>query len=118
MGPMVPLKRSRSSDLGCRDRAPRPFSIVDAMPVEQEQTVPPAGMRTQIERVLDAMRPIIQQDGGDIELLSVTDSGEVRIRFMGACVGCPSRAMTLQSLIERNLQAYVPGFSSVTAVEA
>ena len=74
-------------------------------------------MKSQVEQVLDAMRPIIQQDGGDIELVSVSESGEVQIRFQGACIGCPSRAMTLQSLIERNLREYVPGFGSVTAVE-
>lgn len=74
-------------------------------------------MQTQVEKVLDAMRPVIQQDGGDIELVSVNQSGVVEIRFLGACVGCPSRAMTLQTLIDRNLKEYVPGFSSVMAVE-
>ncbi|MBG80115.1 MAG: hypothetical protein CMJ39_05320 [Phycisphaerae bacterium] len=72
-------------------------------------------MQTQVEQVLDAMRPVIQQDGGDIELVSVSAEGEVQIRFQGACVSCPSRALTLQTLIERNLKEYVPGFTSVVA---
>ena len=86
--------------------------------MNQEQTVAKSPIQSEVERVLDAMRPIIQEDGGDIELVSVDDEGHVKIRFQGACVGCPSRAMTLQSLIERNLQEYVPGFSSVTSEDA
>mgnify|MGYP001426375732 CR=1 FL=1 len=75
-------------------------------------------MKTQVEEVLDAMRPVIQQDGGDIELVSVDESGVVQIRFLGACIGCPSRSMTLQTLIDRNLRDYVPGFSAVNAVDS
>ena len=95
-----------------------PSDTVDIMPLDKEKTVSANPMTSQVERVLDAMRPIIQQDGGDIELVAVTDAGEVQIRFLGACIGCPSRSMTLQSLVERNLKEYVPGFTSVTAVEA
>ncbi|MBG83007.1 MAG: hypothetical protein CMJ40_00505 [Phycisphaerae bacterium] len=75
-------------------------------------------IKFEVEKVLDAMRPVIQQDGGDIELVSVDDAGVVEIRFLGACITCPSRSMTLQSLIDRNLRECVPGFSSVTAVES
>ena len=64
------------------------------------------------------MRPVIQEDGGDIELVSVGGDGTVEVRFLGACIDCPSRAMTLQSLVERNLKQYVPGFTSVTSQEA
>tara|TARA_Y100000589_G_scaffold125195_1_gene119352 strand:- start:361 stop:606 length:246 start_codon:yes stop_codon:yes gene_type:complete len=77
--------------------------------------IDPGNIQTQVEQVLDAMRPVIQQDGGDIELVSVSAEGEVQIRFQGACVSCPSRALTLQTLIERNLKEYVPGFTSVVA---
>ena len=86
--------------------------------MNQEPTVTKSPIHSEVERVLDAMRPIIQEDGGDIELVAVDDAGNVKIRFQGACITCPSRAMTLQSLIERNLKEYVPGFSSVTAEEA
>ncbi len=74
-------------------------------------------IRRQVEDVLAAMRPIIQQDGGDIELLSVSEDGEVQIKFLGACIGCPSRSLTLQSLIDQNLREYVPGFRTVTAAD-
>ena len=85
------------------------------MPLEPQSMIDPGNIQTQVEQVLDAMRPVIQQDGGDIELVSVSAEGEVQIRFQGACVSCPSRALTLQTLIERNLKEYVPGFTSVVA---
>jgi Fe-S cluster biogenesis protein NfuA len=74
-------------------------------------------LRSKVEQVIDLMRPSIQSDGGDIELVSVSDNGQVQIRFHGACIGCPSSNMTLQSGIERNLRAHVPGFHSVEAVD-
>lgn len=86
--------------------------------IKREDRMSEGSMKTEVQKVLDAMRPVIQEDGGDIELVSVNDSGVVEIRFLGACIGCPSRSMTLQSLIDRNLREYVPGFSSVTSVES
>lgn len=68
-------------------------------------------------RVINAMRPAVQNDGGDIELVEVTPSGVVKIRFHGACVGCPSSAMTLKMGIERNLKEYVPEVTAVQAVD-
>ena len=59
----------------------------------------------------------MQSDGGDIELVDVTDAGVARIRFHGACVGCPSSLMTLKMGIERNLQDYVPEIQGVEAVD-
>ena len=74
-------------------------------------------MFEQVEHVLNLIRPAVQSDGGDVELLEVTDSGIVRVRLHGACVGCPSSTMTLQSGIERNLKQRIPGVTSVLAVE-
>ncbi len=68
-----------------------------------------------VGHIIDLIRPSVQSDGGDIELVQVTPSGVVRIRLHGACVGCPSSTMTLQMGIERNLKEHVP---EVTAVEA
>lgn len=68
----------------------------------------------QVERVINLIRPAMQADGGDVELVEVTDEGVVRIRFHGACYGCPSSTLTLQSGIERNLKQRLP---MVTAVE-
>lgn len=73
-------------------------------------------LHDQIGAVLELIRPAIQNDGGDIELLSVTNNGVVRIRFHGACIGCPSSNMTLKLVIEENLRHHVPGFTEVIAV--
>jgi Fe-S cluster biogenesis protein NfuA len=62
------------------------------------------------------MRPAIQADGGDLELVGVSSVGVVQVRFHGACVGCPSSSLTLQAGIERNLKMHVPGISGVEAV--
>lgn len=67
-----------------------------------------------VSRVLDLIRPAVQSDGGDVELVEVTADGKVRIRLHGACVGCPSSTMTLRMGIEQNLRDNVP---EVTAVE-
>lgn len=67
--------------------------------------------------VLEAIRPAVQSDGGDIELVEVTEEGVVRIRLHGACVGCPSSSMTLRIGIEQNLKDHVAGVSRVEAVE-
>lgn len=73
-----------------------------------------SSVRQRVAAVLERIRPAIQSDGGDMELVDVTDSGIVRIRLMGACVGCPSSTITLQMGIERNLKEKVP---EVVAVE-
>lgn len=67
--------------------------------------------------VVNLIRPAVQADGGDIELVTVTPAGQVQIRFHGACVGCPSSHMTLQMGIERNIRERVPEVSSVIAVQ-
>lgn len=72
-------------------------------------------LRDRVQRVIDAIRPAVQGDGGDLELVDVSDSGVVRVRFHGACVGCPSSAMTLKIGIERNLKQYVPEVTEVQA---
>ena len=72
--------------------------------------------RQRVEEVLEMIRPAVQSDGGDIELVAITDEQVVQIRFHGDCVGCPSSNMTLQHGIERNLKARVPEITSVIAV--
>jgi Fe-S cluster biogenesis protein NfuA len=73
-------------------------------------------LREQVEQVLNLIRPAVQSDGGDLELVDVSDDGQVQVRFHGACVGCPSSIMTLQTGIERNLKQRVPGVTSVRSV--
>jgi Fe-S cluster biogenesis protein NfuA len=72
-------------------------------------------LRDRIEKVLDTIRPYIQGDGGDIELVDVTD-GIVQVRLAGACVGCMHSMMTLQAGIERMLKTEVPEVRVVEAV--
>lgn len=67
-----------------------------------------------VEQVINRIRPAVQSDGGDLELVGVTDEGVVQIRLHGACVGCPSSTMTLQMGVERNVRERVP---EVVAVE-
>jgi Fe-S cluster biogenesis protein NfuA len=73
-------------------------------------------VRDKIAKVINLIRPAVQSDGGDVELVGVTPEGVVQIRLHGACVGCPSSTMTLQLGIERNLKAHVPEVRSVQAV--
>ncbi|MBL9149310.1 MAG: NifU family protein [Phycisphaerae bacterium] len=70
-----------------------------------------------VDDVLALIRPAIQADGGDIELVQVTAAGVVQIRFLGACVGCPSSSITLQTGIERNLRLRIPEVTGVVAVD-
>lgn len=74
-------------------------------------------LREKVQHVLDMIRPAVQSDGGDLELVDVDEQGNVLIRFHGACVGCPSSIMTLQTGIERNLKAHIPGINTVVAVD-
>jgi len=74
-------------------------------------------LHARVESVIDRIRPAVQSDGGDIELLRVTGEGVVMIRFHGACVGCPSSQMTLKMGVERNLKEVVPEVTAVEQVE-
>ncbi len=76
----------------------------------------PAPLEERVAAVLETIRPAIQADGGDIELVRITDEGVVQIRFQGACVGCPSSSITLQMGIQRLVMEKVPEVSSVEPV--
>ena len=73
-------------------------------------------MRERVEQVINRIRPAVQMDGGDIELVEVVD-GLVKLRLVGSCHGCPSSMMTLQAGIERAIRAEVPEIIGVEAVE-
>lgn len=75
-----------------------------------------SGTRGRVAAILDLIRPAIQSDGGDVELVDVRPDGTVVVRFHGACVGCPSSAMTLQVGIERQLKDRVPEVRAVETV--
>jgi len=73
-------------------------------------------LHDRVSAVLEAIRPAIQADGGDLELVEVTASGEVRVRLLGACVECPSADLTLRVGIEQTLRERVPEVTAVAAV--
>ncbi|MFG0243823.1 MAG: NifU family protein [Phycisphaerales bacterium JB054] len=77
----------------------------------------PQDLAERIGKVIEAIRPAIQADGGDIEFVEAKSDGAVYIRFHGACVGCPSSDMTLNLGIERNLRQHVPEVRKVIVVE-
>ena len=85
------------------------------MPSATEQ--PSATVREKVQNVINLIRPAVQADGGDIELVDVDRNGVVQIRFHGACHGCPSSTMTLQMGIERNLREKVPEVTRVVPVQ-
>jgi Fe-S cluster biogenesis protein NfuA len=74
-------------------------------------------LRDKVQDVINLIRPAVQADGGDIELVDVSAAGLVRIRFHGACHGCPSSTMTLQDGIERNLRQQIPEVTGVIPVQ-
>jgi Fe-S cluster biogenesis protein NfuA len=74
-------------------------------------------MRDQVSRVVERLRPAIQADGGDIELLDVSQEGVVTLRLRGSCAGCGSAAATLRNGIERWIRDKVPGVREVVASE-
>jgi Fe-S cluster biogenesis protein NfuA len=84
------------------------------MSQEATDTSSAESVHQRVASVLEKIRPAVQSDGGDLELVRITDDGTVQIRLHGECVGCPSSSMTLHMGIERNLRQRVP---EVTAVE-
>jgi Fe-S cluster biogenesis protein NfuA len=88
---------------------------MEAAMTQQAQVAEADSLRARVERVLDVIRPNVQGDGGDIELVDITD-GIVQIRLAGACVGCMYSMMTLQAGIERMLKQEIPELRAVEAV--
>jgi Fe-S cluster biogenesis protein NfuA len=75
-------------------------------------------VRQRVQIIINQLRPLIQSDGGDLELIEVTEQGVVRVRLHGACVGCPSSNVTLKMGIERNIREKVPEVTAVESVES
>ncbi len=72
-------------------------------------------MRDKVEELLNAVRPSLQADGGDVELVDVQD-GVVSVRLKGACSGCPMSSLTLKNGIERLLKEHLPDVKEVVSV--
>jgi Fe-S cluster biogenesis protein NfuA len=73
-------------------------------------------MKEKVEQALNKVRPSLQADGGDVELVEVGENGVVKVRLTGACGGCPMSQLTLKMGIERILKKEVPEVVSVEAV--
>lgn len=73
-------------------------------------------MEEKIKKALDSIRPFLQADNGDVELVEVTEEGIVKVRLTGACEVCPMSVMTLRAGIERSLMREVPGIRRVESV--
>jgi Fe-S cluster biogenesis protein NfuA len=73
-------------------------------------------MKEQVQEVLELIRPALQADGGDVELVDVTDDGIVSVKLTGACGSCPMSTMTLKMGIERTLVEKIPEVKEVVQV--
>jgi Fe-S cluster biogenesis protein NfuA len=73
-------------------------------------------MKEKVEVALSKIRPLLQRDGGDVELVEVTNDGIVKVKLTGACGGCPMAQMTLKMGIEKFLKEEVSEVKSVEAV--
>ncbi|MFO7982425.1 MAG: NifU family protein [Desulfuromonadales bacterium] len=73
-------------------------------------------MKEQVQEVLELVRPALQADGGDVELVDVTDDGVVSVRLTGACGSCPMSTMTLKMGIEKTLKEKLPDVKEVVQV--
>jgi len=75
-------------------------------------------IKEKVEKIINELRPFLQGDGGDVELVEVNEqTGEVKVKLQGACHGCPMATMTLSSGIEARLKEEIPEVTKVTSVE-
>jgi len=75
-------------------------------------------LKEKVEEILDKIRPSLQADGGNVELVDVDEaSGIVKVRLTGSCFGCPFSTMTLKNSIEATLKNYIPEVKEVQQVE-
>jgi Fe-S cluster biogenesis protein NfuA len=74
-------------------------------------------LKLNVEKALDEIRPFLQSDGGDINLLSIDDDKLVKVQLVGACTSCSVNQMTLKSGVEMTIKKYAPQIESVVNVE-
>jgi Fe-S cluster biogenesis protein NfuA len=73
-------------------------------------------LRDRVQEVLDKIRPVLQSDGGDLELIDATEDGIIKVRLKGACAGCPISQITLKQGIEGALKQEIPEVKQVISV--
>ena len=98
-------RRTRPCECGCT-----------TMAEQYSYLLPETDMKEEVEKVIQTIRPALQADGGDVELVDVVD-GVVKVRLRGACGGCPMAAITLKNGIEARLKQEIPEVKSVEQVQ-
>jgi Fe-S cluster biogenesis protein NfuA len=73
-------------------------------------------MKEKVQEAINQIRPNLQADGGDVELIEVTDDGIVKVKLLGACQGCPMSQMTLKKGIQKFLQDKIPEVKEVVSI--
>jgi Fe-S cluster biogenesis protein NfuA len=73
-------------------------------------------MKEKVQKAIELIRPNLQADGGDVELIDVSSDGIVKVKLTGACHGCPMSQMTLKAGIEKVIKTHVPEIKEVIAV--
>ena len=73
-------------------------------------------MKEEVQAAIEDVRPHLQMDGGDVELVEVTDEGVVKVKLTGSCAGCPMSQMTLKWGVENYLKKKIPNVKAVEAV--
>ncbi len=73
-------------------------------------------MQEKVQAVLDQVRPMLQRDGGDVQLVEVTEDNIVKVKLQGACGSCPMSTMTLKMGIEKALKEQIPEIAEVQQV--
>lgn len=76
----------------------------------------PEEIRSKVEQALDEIRPFLQNDGGDISLVSIENNNAVKVKLEGNCVACSVNQMTLKSGVEMTIKKYVPQIEKVIEV--
>ncbi len=72
--------------------------------------------KKEVQKIIDKIRPGLQADGGDVELVEVTEDGIVKVQLLGACNGCPMSTMTIKNGIEKTLKKHLPEVKEVRPV--
>ena len=73
-------------------------------------------LNEEVKKAIEEVRPSLKADGGDIELVSVSDDGKVKVKLKGACNGCPMAQVTLKQGVEKYLKSKIPAVQSVDSV--
>ncbi len=72
--------------------------------------------KNEVKKIIDKIRPSLQADGGDVELVKIEDDGTVKVKLLGACHGCPLSTLTIKNGIERTLKEHIPEVKEVVPV--